>query len=173
MDRPAPRLRPILRAFRKPEGDAMRQAIVFVSILFAVVTLPAIAETTNSAAEQQQVLDIEKKWAAAEDKHDEATIRSILDDKFVATFGARPPYNKERFIKGEVAGDVDPTQTQTLTEEAIVDGDTAVVIGTDTVHGTRKGKPYSENARYTVTYIRRHGQWHALAEQLVDIPSAP
>lgn len=111
-------------------------------------------------------MDLEKQWAAAEDKHDAATIRRILDDKFVATFGAQKPYDKEAFIKEEVAGDVDPTASQTLDETVILDGDTAVVIGTDTERGTKNGVAYKAVDRYTVTYVRRQGQWLALAEHI-------
>lgn len=120
---------------------------------------------------KQQVLDLGKEWAAAEDKRDTRTLRRILDDKFVASFGANKPYDKEAFIKQIVSGDVDPTESQTLTDETvIVDGDTAVVVGTDTLRGTKSGAARTEVARYTVTYIRRNGQWVALAEHLVEAP---
>jgi hypothetical protein len=79
----------------------------------------------------------------------------------------------KKVIKGIVGGDVDPTESQTLTDQTvIIDEDTAVSIGTDTLHGTKKGAAYTEVARYTVTYIRRHGQWVALAEHLVEVPQA-
>jgi ketosteroid isomerase-like protein len=52
----------------------------------------------------------------------------------------------------------------------IVDRDTAVVVGTDTVRGTEKGAPYVVVYRYTVTYVHRQGRWRALAEHLVEVP---
>ncbi|HYL84974.1 MAG TPA: nuclear transport factor 2 family protein [Candidatus Angelobacter sp.] len=123
------------------------------------------------SAAKQQVLDLEKEWVAAEVKRDASTLRRILDDKFVASFGARKPYDKEAFIKQIVSGDADPTESQTLTDETVtIDHDTAVVVGTDTERGTDKGAAYTAVARYTVTYIRRHGQWLALAEHLVEVP---
>jgi hypothetical protein len=68
--------------------------------------------------------------------------------------------------------DVDPTESQVLTDETVViDGDTAVVFGTDTVHGTENGAVYTQTLRYTVTSIRRHGRWLALAEPLVKAPA--
>jgi len=125
------------------------------------------------SAAKQQVLDLEQEWVAAEHKHDAATLRRILDDKFVASFGVEKPYDKEAFIKLIVSSDVDPTESQTLTDRAvIIDRDTAVVVGTDTERGTRKGAAYTEVSRYTVTYISRHGQWLALAEHLVEVPQA-
>ena len=150
--------------------------ILFVTLACCVAALSASTEPKNSKAvppadAKQQVLDLGKEWVAAEVKHDAATLRRILDDKFVASFGVKKPYDKEGFIKAIVSDDVDPTESQTLTDETVViDDDTAVVVGTDTVRGTDKGAAYTVVYRYTVTYIRRHGQWLALAEHLVEVP---
>jgi ketosteroid isomerase-like protein len=57
-------------------------------------------------------------------------------------------------------------------EAVIIDGDTAVLVGTDTARGTQNGAEYTAVDKYTTTYIRRHGQWRALAEQLVKVPQA-
>jgi hypothetical protein len=134
-------------------------------------TEPKNSKTLPSANARQQVLDLGKEWAAAEVKHDATTLRRILDDKFVASFGVEKPYDKEAFVKLIVNGDVDPTASQTLTDETvIIDDDTAVVVGTDTVRGTESGRAHTTVFRYTVTYIRRHGQWIALAEHLVEAP---
>ena len=122
---------------------------------------------------RRQVLDLEKEWVTAELKHDANTLRRILDDKFLASFEAGKPYGKDAFIQAIVSGELDPTESQTLTDEqVIVDRDTAVVVGTDTIAGTRNGKPYTTAARYTVTYIHRNGRWIALAEHLVKMPKA-
>ena len=144
----------------------------------------AVCVATSSAGQQnskalppadakQQVLDLENEWVAAEHNHDAATLRRILDDKFLASFGAEKPLDKEAFIKEIVSEDVDPTESQTLTDRrVIIDQDTAVVVGIDTERGTRKGAAYTVVYRYTVTYIRRNGQWTALAEHLVEEPQA-
>ena len=134
---------------------------------------PKNSKTLSPADAKQQVLDLGKEWVAAEVKHDTTTLRHILDDKFVATFGAEKPFDKEGFIKLIVKGDVDPTESETLTDETVViDHDTAVVVGTDKVRGTDSGKAYTVVFRYTVTYIRRHGEWVALAEHLVEVPQS-
>jgi ketosteroid isomerase-like protein len=138
----------------------------------SVATEPTSSQTAPPTDARQQLLELEKEWAAAEDKHDAAVLRRILDDRFVATFGAAKTYDKEAFIK-LFAGDVDPTVSQTLSYEAvIIDGDTAVLVGTDTARGTKDGTAYTAVYRYTVTYIRRHGQWLALAEHIVKVPPA-
>lgn len=89
---------------------------------------------------KQKVLKLESEWVVAEGRHDEAALRRILDDKFLASFGSGKPHDKEGFIKLILAGDVDPTESQTLTDQnVIVDHDTAVVVGIDTVRGTENG----------------------------------
>ncbi len=141
------------------------------------VTGAILAAEPNGAARSpsgdvmQEVLNLEKEWAAAETKRDAVTLDRILDDKFLVTFGSKKPYNKADFIKAITEGPVDPTESQTLSDASvIVDGDTAVVVATDTLHGTRNGAAYTEVARYTVTYIRRDGRWRAVAEHLVVVP---
>jgi hypothetical protein len=156
----------------------MKSRAIAVLVLTSFAATSTFAARRNSqnqppADAQQQVLDLEKEWVAAEIKHDGATLRRTLDDKFLATFGAGKPRDKEALIKDLLSGPVDPTESQTLTDETvIVDGDTAVVMGTDTLRGTENGAPYTLVARYTVTYIFRHGQWLALAEHLVKVPDA-
>lgn len=134
---------------------------------------PQRAAGVPSSDARQQVLDLEKEWVAAEVRHDAATLDRILDAKFVATFGSKKPYDKAGFIKLITDGDADPTESQTLSEEsAIVDRDTAVVVGIDTLRGTDKGAAFTVIYRYTVTYVHRNGRWLALAEHLVQVPQA-
>ena len=57
---------------------------------------PATPVDASQAKAREEVLRLEREWATAEDKHDEATLRRILDEKFVVTFGSKkPPYDKE------------------------------------------------------------------------------
>ena len=156
--------------WRGPSQAASR-ALACCLVALTVAAVPASAQISARTDARQQLLDLEKDWAAAEDKHDVTALQRILDDRFVATFGAKT-YDKKAFIE-VFAGAVDPTASQTLTYEAvIIDGDTAVLVGTDTAHGTRDGAAYTTVYKYTATYIRRHGRWLALAEHIVKAPPA-
>lgn len=153
----------------------MRTTLITAACLIFLAGAFAKAPTANTASSEadakQQILDLEQIWVTAEHNHDAATLRRILDDKFVASFNAEKPFDKEAFIKLIVTEDLDPTESQTLSDRnVIIDQDTAVVVGTDTERGTKKGKAYTDVSRYTVTYIRRNGQWVALAEHLVEVP---
>lgn len=154
----------------------LKRQIVGLMLVCGMATSPLAAGRTSSQTPQpstarQQLLDVEKQWTMAEHDKDAKVLRSILDDKFVFVYSKA--YDKAAFIKQILAGDIDPTESQVLSYDAvIIDADTAVVVGTDTEHGTRHGVPYVAVARYTVTYIRRHGHWRALAEYMVNVPQA-
>jgi len=140
----------------KSQSRLLKEQILGLMLAWCMAALSAATEPTSSKAApaadaKQQLMDLEKEWAAAEDKGDLAAIRRILDERFVATYGAKT-YDREGFLQF-FAGDVDPTASQTLTYDAvIIDGDTAVVVGTDTAHGTSEGAAYTVAYKYTATY---------------------
>lgn len=138
-----------------------------------ILTLPSHADnangsTTSSAEAERELLKVEREWIAAEIKRDPAKLRQILDDGFVFTFGSGETIDKEAFIKNVVGDETDVILSQDITDKTVrVDRDTAVVVETDTVHGTDKGEPYTQVLRITTTYIKREGHWLALAEHIV------
>jgi ketosteroid isomerase-like protein len=158
------------------QSRALKQQVLGWTLACWIAGPSAGTEPTSSQAApptdaRQQLLELDKEWAAAERNRDASVLRRILDDRFVATLGAKT-YDKEAFI-ALFAGDVDPTESETLNYEAVlIDGDTAVLVGTDTAHGTREGAAYTAVYKYTVTYIRRQGHWVALAEHIVKVPQA-
>jgi ketosteroid isomerase-like protein len=138
---------------------------------FAAWSAAAQAQSPSAPDAKQQVMTLLRDWVKAENEHDAAALRRILDDQFISTSGAGQPGNKEGFIKSLTAGKADPRQSQSLTDESVVvDGDTAVVVGTDTFHRTDGAAPDGLALRYTITFIRRNGRWAALAEHIVKIP---
>jgi ketosteroid isomerase-like protein len=155
----------------------IRQLGLGLTLACAAITATAQTKTAGpprDAEASQQVMDLEQAWADAENRHDVAALQSILDDRFVFTSGADGKlYTREAFIAANVRGVPDPTRSQTLTDRTvIINGDTAVSLGTDTERGTKMGKPFVEMARYTVTYVRRGARWIAVAEHMDDVPAA-
>jgi ketosteroid isomerase-like protein len=150
-------------------------ALLTLASCMTVAALAAESKPTSAspaADAKKQVLNLEKEWVAAELSHDANKLQRILDDKFVFSYGSEKPADKATYIKEFTDGDVDPSESQSLSDESvIVDGDIAVVVGTDTASGTEKGSPYRVVFRYTVTYMHRQGHWLALAEHLVEVPS--
>jgi ketosteroid isomerase-like protein len=147
----------------------MKAALFIVAAL--AITAPFIASNARAGdkpatAAENTLRKLEREWVDAENRHDARTLQAILDEQFVATFGAGKPFCKDAFIKEVTNGPADPTMTQDLSDETIiVVGDVAVIVETDTVHRMKDGLPSATAYRLTVTYIRRGGRWVALAEQ--------
>jgi ketosteroid isomerase-like protein len=153
-------------------GDLMKRTVLSLVLAGAFAALSAVtAQGAPATDARQQVMKLLHDWVDAEDQHDAAALARILDDKFLATSGAGQPVGKDAFIKKLASGAADPKQSQTLTDETvIVDGDTAVVIGTDAFHRTDGAAPSGLTLRYTITFIRRNARWAALAEHIVAMP---
>ena len=133
------------------------------AVLFGAINTRAAEK--GASADEQALLKLEREWVDAEAHHDVVALQAILDDKFVATFGAGKLLDKNTFIKQVTAGAIDPTQSQELSGQTIIlAGDTAVVVETDTIRSMKDGQPSESVYRFTVTYIRRNGHWVALAE---------
>jgi ketosteroid isomerase-like protein len=125
----------------------------------------------SAADAKQQVSQMLRDWVTAENEHDAAALERLLDDQFISTYGAGKPTRKAAFIASLTKGKADPRQTQSLTDETIVvDGDTAILVGTDTFHRTDHAEPDGLALRYTITCVRKNGRWVALAEHIVKMP---
>ena len=138
-----------------------------VCVLALIGTLSAVGAPLASEA---QVRSAEQAWVHAEDQRDAKSLRQILDEKFIVTFGTDAPLNRDAFIKAVTSG-TDTDISQTLSDQIVrVYRDTAVSTGIDTVRAVTNGKPHIRRYRYTATYIKRAGRWVALGEQMVRIP---
>lgn len=140
--------------------------------LFAVACIPlcATAATRNDDPAVQELIALEEKWIEAENAHDSETLRTILDERFIAISDGGVS-SREEFIANITKGPVDPTQTQTLIDRTfLIDGDTAVVTEIDHVQRMRDGTSADFAIRCTTTYIRRDGRWRALAEVFNKVP---
>ena len=106
--------------------------------------------------EEQHVAALEDEWLDAEVKHDEAT---LLDDRYTMNLRSGATLGKEEYIAGILAGVM---SSASITERTVlVDGDTAVTFGT--VNVVDPGEDSPRSSRYTLVYVRRDGQWRALA----------
>lgn len=118
--------------------------------LFAIsaacaVHFSSIASGTESgwAEAQKQVLQVDRQWADAEIGRDATALRRLLDDGFIAAYGSGKMVDKEAFIKDVIGDPTDKILSQDLGDITIrVQGDTAVLVETDTIRGSDRGQPY-------------------------------
>lgn len=143
-------------------------------MLIALVAVFAAAESatdeTNDQelAQVQRVLAVEKDWITAEVGRDEATLKRVIDDRFIINSSRGQPGSKATLIAAVMNMNM---VAQTLSDQTVlVDGNTAIVMGTALITfavegGDDKLRPY----RYITTYILRNDQWRALALQMNEI----
>ncbi len=151
----------------------MARHILSLALAGAFVSWAGAAQAADgpSAGDAKaQVMNTLRDWAKAENEHDAAALDRILDDQFISTSGFGKPHSKQDFIKALTKGKADPRQSQTLEDETVVvEGDTAVDVGTNIFHMSDKSAPDGLALRYTITFVRKGGHWRALAEHIVKI----
>jgi len=113
-------------------------------------------------SEEQQVAALEDEWLAAEVGHDEATLRRVIDDRYTMNLSNGTTLGKEEYIAGILEGVMLSVWASERT--ILVDGDTAVTFATVNVVDPGMGADDPpRSSRYTLVYVKRDGQWRALA----------
>jgi hypothetical protein len=90
-------------------------------------------------------------------------ITEVLDDAFVVSYASGKTMNKAAFIaqamKFSMASD-------TFCPDVIhIHGNTATIVGTMIVRPLNNAEP-AQFYRYTKVYLKRHGHWLGVAEEL-------
>lgn len=148
----------------------MRTALLVAAAATAIVTSLAgcahhRTDATDIHAEEQRVLATEDEYVKAEVSRDEATLRRLIDDRFIFNSSRGTTSGKEELIqlvlKMNLVG-------QSVRERSVlVEGDIAFVFGTADLRFGSPGKADSVSSlRYTSTYVKRRGQWRMLALQM-------
>ena len=119
--------------------------------------------TAQSGNAEQALLQLERDWEQANAKNDLAALERILAPEFVATDSdGRLTTRAEGFARRK-SGAVKFTAFTQDDYKVQVIGDTAIVTGRMTIKGVRDGKDINSQERFTDTFVRRAGQWQAVA----------
>ncbi len=139
----------------------------FLIGLFWLLVLPACVVTAtaqNNAvqSEEQRVLSVEDEYVEAEVNRDEATLRRIVDDRFVYNRSDGTTSGKEELIEQVLSLNM---TGQTISERTVViEGETAVIFGTSELRfASDTGEDTKQILRYTSVYAKRQGAWRFLA----------
>ena len=148
--------------------------VALISTVAIVVSFPTVGADTNMSdatllSEEEQVAALEDEWLAAEVRHDEATLRRVIDDRYTVNLSNGTTSGKEQYIADILAGEM---ASASITERTVlVDGDTAVTFGTVNVVDPGEGADSApRSSRYTLVYVKRDGQWRALAFHISKRP---
>jgi ketosteroid isomerase-like protein len=143
--------------------------LLILIFLAGLISSCTTEEKAGSPAqtEEQRVLAVEDEWVNAEINGDEATLRRVIDDRFVYNSNSGKLSGKEDLIKNVLSWNM---TGQTITERTVlVEGDLAVVFGTTELRFASADQEESVSLlRYTATYIKRQDQWRAIALQMAE-----
>ncbi len=119
---------------------------------------------------EQQVMALNRAWAEAITKGDPAALDRLFADDLVVTSGSGEIRNKPSEIK-DAASAPDPNfiWIHPFTTEDVrvrIYGDAAVVTGLAKWTFRYKGPDVNQQRRYTHLYVKRHGQWRIVAQQI-------
>ena len=140
---------------------------VAIGVALALLLADRAGAAESPNVTEQHLLKLERAWSDAEINHDAAALQRILDDQFIGTYDGGAPIRKEEFnhnMTSETLQSLEPSDAT-----IIVEGDVAVIADKFAVRGTAGGKPFEVTVRATATYVKRHGRWAVLAEQVTTL----
>lgn len=125
--------------------------------------------TKLPAKAEQQLLQLNQKWADAINKGDAAALDRLFADDIIVTAGNGAIRDKAGEIK-DAAGAPDPefSWTQPFATEDVrlrVYQDAAVVTDRAKWGFKYKGQEINNERRYTHTYVKLNGEWKIVAQQ--------
>jgi hypothetical protein len=134
------------------------------SNLALILGLCCIAPTAGAADDDHSVLDAERRWLTAFEKHDTAALATILADNFVHINYRGQLLNRDAAIAG--AKNRMPYK-QLLSDETVqLAGNAAVVHG---INSISQNGTVVLRLRFTDVFERRGGKWLAISAQETPI----
>src|SRR5262249_7254137 len=124
------------------------------------------------AVAEREILALERAWMVdAYLRHDAPALERELAREFTLTFRDGKLYDRTHELTSLRSAAPEPASVSYRLEDQQVRiyGDAAVTTGR--FISLRDGKPVAES-RYTNTYIRRDGQWLAVASQFTGVRTA-
>ena len=136
---------------------AKRYAILFLIILAAAVTVAWA--TSDQAKDEVQLKQLVQTWDAAFVKGDTATLDRLLAAEFAFVGGPK----KAEYLASFKTRPADAVQSAVSTDFQVqVYGDTAVLVGLDTISGQNKGQPQVTKWLYMDVWVKRDGRWQCV-----------
>jgi ketosteroid isomerase-like protein len=127
----------------------------------------------QTAAAEQQVLDLGRRWAAAELRGDAETLGPLLADDFVCVGPLGFVIDKEQYLGARRSGDL---KHESLVWEDVrvrVYGEAAVAVGSQTQRSTHQGRDASGRFRVTQVAVREGSRWAIVGLHYSPIAQPP
>src|SRR5262245_20229226 len=148
----------------KEKGSKMKSIWHFAAFLGLAAALAFSIEVAAQGGNvEQTLLQLERDWEQANAKNDLAALDRILAQEFVNTDSDGRLATRAEVMARRKSGAVKYAAFTQDDYKVHLFGDTAVVAGRSTSKGTRDGKDYSAQERFTDVFMRRDGRWQAIS----------
>ncbi len=121
------------------------------------------APKMSTADIEKAVLQIEKDGTVAMVKDDVSFVERVMTDDWMWTMANGMMVGRADLIKDVKAGNYKFEDVSMSDLHVKVYGDTAIVMGKQTVKGKYKGQNISGTEAFTDTFVNMNGQWHCAA----------
>jgi len=131
--------------------------------LLTLCVLSSFALAQKNSAATATIVDLEKKWTDAYKQADLNTMNSLLNEDVIVTVEDGKVYSKSGYLTHSVDKTVKVLLAEINDVRVRVDEDTAVVTGAYHEKGTKNGKAYEFNDRFTDVWKDHGGKWQLIA----------
>jgi len=136
----------------------MKHSFVLLALILTFVA-GVNAQSDRQSRVEQELRALVRTWDDAFVKGDTATLDRLLADEFAFVGGPK----KADYLASFKTRPADSIQSAVSTDIQVqVYGDTAVLVGLDTISGQNKGAPYVSKWLYMDVWIRRDGRWQCV-----------
>ena len=134
---------------------------LLLSVFMLGVSIFIFAQKNSAAT--SAILDLEKKWTDAYKQADLNTMNSLLNEDVIVTVEDGKVYSKSGYLTHSVDKTVKVLLAEITDVRVRIDEDTAVVTGAYHEKGTKNGKAYEFNDRFTDVWKDHGGKWQLIA----------
>jgi len=147
----------------------MKQTIILAFVVTALILAYAGSEGNIFALQQnkveQELMQLERDWCAAQVNKDAATLGRILADDYTAVSSRGSTSTKADELANLKSAD-SMTTCMNNNIKVRVYGDAAVVTGLSVISGIYKGVPFKDRQVFwTDIFIKKDGRWECVAGQ--------
>jgi ketosteroid isomerase-like protein len=138
----------------------MKLTILLITALLASVLVDTVPARSDEASKvEQELRALVRAWDEAFVKGDTATLDRLLADEFAFVGGAK----KTDYLASFKTRPADAIQSAVSTDIQVqVYGDTAILVGVDTISGQNKGQPSVTKWLYMDVWVKRDGRWQCV-----------
>ena len=148
--------------------------LLFSAAFIFLFALPALEQTQQNKAVEQEILSLNREWADAMVRGDTATLERLFSDDLIVTSGSGTVRGKaEELEDTKTTPDLKTYFFNTEDVRVRVYNDAALLTGLAKWRINYKGKDVDHERRYTSVYAKEKGRWRMTALQLTRIAVSP